>query len=142
MVTIRSYSPADYASVASLLEAVSMFDGVWDSEKNVSGMSDQNPDAVLVALMQEKIVGCVYCIPFGSQVVFIFRLAVLPHLQSQGIGSRLIDAAMARWQKKGVKEFGLFVDQDNSKLNDFYAKRGFSGSLKPWVYRYKDVSHI
>lgn len=136
MISIRAYKAADYEQLKSILESVSMFDAVWDSETNVLGMVKNDVNAVLVALVQEKIVGCVYSIAFGSQVAFIFRLAVLPEFQSNGVGTKLLDAVIENGKQKGVQEFGLFVDQTNASLNAFYASRGFVSSQKPWVYRY------
>jgi ribosomal protein S18 acetylase RimI-like enzyme len=136
MISIRAYAASDYEQLKSILDSVCMFDAVWDSEANVLGMIQHEANAVLVALVQEKIVGCVYSIAFGSQVAFIFRLAVLPEFQSRGVGSALLNAVIENGKQKGVQEFGLFVDQTDTSLNAFYAARGFGSSQKPWVYRY------
>ena len=136
MIKIRNYSPKDYESVKQILQEADLFDKVWDSEENLSGMISKNPQSILVAEENGKIVANVFLISYGLQVSWIFRLAVKKEYRKHGIASELIKFAEKVLRKKGALEIGLFVDSKNEELLSFYKKRSFKTSENPLTYIY------
>jgi GNAT superfamily N-acetyltransferase len=53
------------------------------------------------------------------------QFAVLPALQRQGIGSRLMDMVEARAREKGVAELALDTSEHAEALIDMYTRRGY-----------------
>lgn len=122
MIKIRAYQEQDYPKLKELLTGAGLFDATWESEDNLKKMRS------ILAVDGEKIVGNVFVVPYGATVVIIFRLAVALDYRNQGIATMLLDYVTDMVKKEGVKEIGLFVDNDKQDLHEFYAKRGFNSS--------------
>lgn len=139
MVHIRSYKPSDYPAVKHILQEADMFNDSWDSEVNLAEMIAADAETVLVAEMDGVIVGSVYVIRFGSNVAYIFRLAVKKEQRDKGIGSKLLEEVQKRFSAKGFREFGMFVTANETKLHEFYNKRGYHTSGRQFVYMWKEL---
>ena len=139
MVKIRNYKISDYTKVKEILEEASLFDGVWDSEENLSGKIKANPESILVAVKDGVIVGNVCIINYGSKLQYLFRLAVDKDYRNQGIATQLINSAVDIARKNGVNEVGLYADADNSKLLAYYSKRGFKKSKNRYYYIWQNI---
>ena len=139
MIKIRNYQSDDYSKVKKLLEEARMFDPVWDSEVNLNGKVINNPRSVLVAIVNNEVVGIVLIIDYGPKLQFLFRLAVKKEFRRQGVASLLIDFAFNAAKKKGVKEVGLYADADDHQLLSYYEKRGFKKSKNKYFYLWKDI---
>ena len=136
-VQIRKYQPSDYEEVRkNLLDHENMFDPVWDSEESLNREIEREPDFILVAEVEGRVVGNVFLNNWWGHGGWIFHLAVRKKLRGQGIADKLMDEAERRLKKKGVKEAALLVDVDNKKAREYFAKRGykdFPGSYKSVV---------
>ena len=80
----------------------------------------------------DRLVGLGNAISDGSLVVYYPHLLVLPEYQGQGIGTRLMQMLMARYE--GFHQHMLVAD---GRAIDFYRKCGFSraGKTEPmWIY--------
>lgn len=139
MITIRNYRPEDYPQVSKILKQAELYDTVWDSRKNVAGMVAHDPKAIQVAVENDIIVGQLFIIPFGSKMATIFRLAVKKEFRKQGIATKLIEKAEDILRKRGLSEIGLFVDAVNADLQEFYKKRKFQVSKRPYYYMWKEL---
>ncbi len=65
----------------------------------------------------------------------ILRLAVLPEFRGQGIGSRLLQAALVSSQSHGLHRIFLEVRKSNAAALALYRKHGFVlGGLRPSYY--------
>lgn len=87
-------------------------------------------DEVLVATIDDALVGYVKLgpdIPLDSHrhVLLVKGLAVAPDRQRQGIGGRLIDAAIERARARGARKLSLRVFATNPGAQRLYAARGF-----------------
>ena len=88
-----------------------------------------------VAVRDEAVVGIVtladahatHGSPFYDRpdVASFGQFAVLPALQRQGIGSRLMDKVEARAREKGVEELALDTSEQAEALIAMYTKRGY-----------------
>lgn len=141
MITIRQYKKTDFQQVIALIKGVELYDSVWDTEENFSGMSDKDPSLMLVVEVNSKIVGNLFMIPYGTKVTFLFRLAVKQEYQRQGIGTQLLKHAQTYMQKRGCMEVGLLVDSGDMGLQQYYEKKGFKRSKKAYYYMFKDVTN-
>lgn len=138
-MNIRLYIHADYPAVRQILEKVGLYDSDWDAEDNVNGMVDLHDDAVIVAVEDDKIIGSVYLVHFGTRVCNLFRLAVDPQYQGRGVGTALLQYVEQMMKEKGVTGIGFFVDTENPELQAFYEKRHFHKSSHAWNYFWKGI---
>lgn len=77
----------------------------------------------LVALQDSDMVGFADFRPFSRTEVELAAIYVLPEMQVQGIGGRLLAAGLARFAA-GTR-FVLRVERDNAPALRFYEARGF-----------------
>jgi|SRR3989344_851156 len=132
-VTIRSYTPSDYPSVKQNLIEGNLFYEEMDGEKRLEEKILRNPDSILVAELEGVVVGNVYMVEDGWGP-FIYRLAVKKSQRGKGIDSRLMEEAEKRLKEKGYREVHLNVDESDSELKEYYAKRGYKeGNLYRWM---------
>jgi GNAT superfamily N-acetyltransferase len=57
----------------------------------------------------------------------LYQLAVIPELQSRGIGTLLIDAAERRIRDRGLTRAELSVDTENTRARALYQRLGYVG---------------
>jgi ribosomal protein S18 acetylase RimI-like enzyme len=139
MITVSRYKSVDYPQVKSLLEEAGLYDGVWDSQVNLSGMIKTNPQSIVLAKDGKKVVGHILVVPFGIKVIFLFRFAVKKEYQRKGVGTMLLEHVYSIMKKKGVVESALFVDSENKELHEFYRKRGYSKSIKKYFSMWRSL---
>lgn len=80
----------------------------------------------LVAFKKGSIVGFADFRPISQTEVELSAIYVLPEVQSQGVGGRLVAAGIARFAA-GTR-FVLRVERDNTSAQRFYEDRGFKRS--------------
>jgi GNAT superfamily N-acetyltransferase len=88
--------------------------------------------SVATAWHGEKLVGLGNAISDGHLVVYYPHLAVHPDYQRRGIGRRLVQMLMARYE--GFHQHALLAD---GRATEFYRKCGFqrAGQTEPmWIY--------
>lgn len=62
--------------------------------------------------------------------VYLFGLRVLPEYQRQGVGTALLKYAITLCAKRGIFEFTIGVETDNSDARRLYERLGFSNFLE------------
>ena len=70
---------------------------------------------------------------------FIYHTAVDPGFRHQGIGTKLVDAAMHALKEKGISKVALVVFDRNEAGNAFWEKAGFT-AREDLVYRNKAIA--
>ncbi len=88
----------------------------------------EKDDALFVAMAENKVVGWIDITrgkPPVQAHVGLLGMGVLPEWRGQGIGSGLMDAAMAKAQAIGLKRVQLQVYVDNPRAIALYRKFGF-----------------
>lgn len=138
-MNIRNYDSSDYQEVVSTLKESDLFDDVWDSEKNLNGITSKDSSNILVAEEDGTIIGNVFIVRYGNEVSYLFRLAVKKGFRQKGVASALIEKAEAVIKLGGSAEVGLYVDSGNINLQEFYKKRGFRISPKTYHYMWKQL---
>lgn len=89
-----------------------------------SEMIRVNPTSCLKAQVEEKIVGTIFG-TWNGRRAWMYRLAVLPAYQHQGIGTRLIRSCMEALRKAGAHKVILSVAYENEDTCAFYERLGF-----------------
>lgn len=136
-ISIRAYKPQDYSVVEKNLKNEQMFAEAWDSEENLNDMIEKNPESILVAEVEGRIVGQILMVPYGGHVAFLFRLTVDQNYREKGVGSTLLESAEKLLKKKGLKEIALFVNDDKENLKEYYKKRDYQSSGNKFVVFWK-----
>lgn len=109
--------------------------------KDVLGIYHQDPNLVKIAVMDEKIVG--YCISVKKlhnyegvvmdvtwNSAYIWDLFVIKEHRNAGIGTALLNDAMAYLLFIGTEKVGLLVNYWNENAKKLFEKLGF----KLWSY--------
>ncbi len=125
--SIREYDPAqDYPDVECNLRE----GGLYDQDRDNETLLSTHASSVLVAESEGVVVGNVY-VNEGIMPV-VWRLAVRQSHRHRGIGSLLLTAAENRLHMQGHPDVELFVGDNDDKLIEFYARRGYQdgGSLR------------
>ncbi len=124
MVSIRCYKDSDYKDVKQTLKEGKLYDNVWENRKNLKHKIERDPESILLAIQNNKIIGCVFIVEDGWNA-FIWRLSVRKKYRRQGIGKMLMQKAEEIIKKRGIKESSIFVDTKNEHLKQWYKKQGY-----------------
>jgi RimJ/RimL family protein N-acetyltransferase len=114
-VTIRGYRPADYDQVAGVWRAVGFTLRIGDTAEALDRKVARDPDLVLVAELDGRIVGSAFGAWDGRRA-FINRVAVDPAYQRRGIGTRLMQELARRLAVLGAQRLGLLTGGDRRSL--------------------------
>ncbi len=134
-IKIRPYILLDYPSVKQNLIEGNLFYENMDAEERLAEKIQRSPDSILVAVLDGRVVGNVLIIEDGWGP-FLFRLAVSQSFREKGIGTKLLEEAENKLKDKGYKEVHILVGENESELQEYYAKRGYKeGNLYRWMYK-------
>ncbi|MFP3881541.1 MAG: GNAT family N-acetyltransferase [Actinomycetota bacterium] len=104
----------------------SAFEGFWGMSRLglEEAVNVSRSNAVLVSGSNDNLSG--YAI-VGSQwgTVYLHRIAVRPEDSGHGVGSALLNAAIAWGRRSGARSIVLNVRPDNERAKGFYARHGF-----------------
>jgi ribosomal protein S18 acetylase RimI-like enzyme len=71
----------------------------------------------------------------GGRVALLEDMIVLPQYQKQGVGSKLLEAAIDFAKRSDCKRITLLTDSDNKVAQSFYEDHGFKSSqMVPYRY--------
>jgi GNAT superfamily N-acetyltransferase len=89
--------------------------------------------SILVAEAQGRVVGMVSLLAsvstaLGGPVAWLEDLVVASEWRGQGLGRRLVKAALAEARKRSWRRLSLLTDADNVKAQDLYRGHGFVAS--------------
>lgn len=122
MVKIRQFSPQDFESVAKISQE--SFPHPW-SEEYLKKVSQDHARDILIAESDGQIVGYILGYIKSDRSGSIKILAVDPDYRRQGIGQKLINAALEKMKKSGCEEVFLKLRTNNSTADNFYQEIGF-----------------
>ncbi len=122
-MTIKEYDHFQLDEIVNLYESV----GWTNYLERVDTLREAyaNSLCVLGAYDSENLVGILRAVGDGRTIVFIQDILVLPEYQRQGIGSKLLQAVMERYQD--VYQMELLTD-NTEKTKAFYRSAGFTAS--------------
>jgi len=128
-VTVRPYHPTDYEQLAALYRQSELYGGQFDenrdSAERLQKRIEADPDAILVAEQDDKIVGTVSLIEDG-RVAWLFRFAVQQGENEPTITQTLCDAAFSALKAKGHNQVLAYTPVGNNGLENRYETLGFN----------------
>lgn len=122
-LTIRPAEPADIPAIAQVDAAA--FAPLW--RNSVENLQFANRMAASFTLAEEadRIVGYQLSTQFG-RTGHLARLAVLPDLQSRGVGSALVGDMLDFFYQRDIREITVNTQRDNLASQHVYSKLGFA----------------
>lgn len=130
-VVIRALSEADLPEAERIFRlAFGTFLGApeperfWSDRDYVRGRWQAPHVAPFAAEVNGELVGSNFATRWGS-VGFFGPLTIRPDLWDQGIGARLVEAVMARFDEWGTQHAGLFTFAQSAKHVGLYQKYGY-----------------
>ena len=96
----------------------------WTDRDYLRGRWRADPASAFAAELDGALVGTNFAADWGS-VGFFGPLTVRPDLWDAGVGARLIEAAMRRFETLGTRHVGLFTFAQSAKHVGLYQKFGF-----------------
>ncbi len=120
---IRVATNADIHAL-SVLESECFPNDPWSCDA-LSGQIEDGWGVTLVALAQGGVCGYI-CGRWLMGEAEIYRVAVSPHRQRQGVGGALLDACLAHLKEKETESVYLEVRASNEAARGLYASRGFT----------------
>jgi len=88
---------------------------------------------ILVARHNDKLVGMVNILftvstALGGRVAILEDMVVIPSKRGSGVGSQLLNAAIATARENNCQRLTLLTDSNNEIAHGFYEKHGFTRS--------------
>ena len=125
VLILRGARPDEVDSVLSFWTAAAEGKSVSDDRAGVLGLIERDPDALLLALDGDRIVGSVIA-GFDGWRCHLYRLAVAPDRRREGIGGRLIAAAERRFAGFGGRRADAMVLERNSTAHAAWSAAGYA----------------
>jgi ribosomal protein S18 acetylase RimI-like enzyme len=124
-----SYHGATFADVPEILEfwatAAENDNRPTDTAEAVDALIARDPDALILAFADDKIVGTIIA-GFDGWRYHLYRLAVSPDLRRQGIGQALLNRAEMRLAQFGATRFDAMVLDDNETGQSLWVANGYT----------------
>ena len=126
-MTLRKMSMADYDAVFALWNACEELElnDADDSPEGIARFLNRNPETCFVAEEGGRLLGVLLAGCDGRRG-YIYHAAVLPEARGKGVGSALVEAAIARLREMGISKAGLLTFADNAEGSRFWNERGFT----------------
>ena len=111
---------------------------ILDDERTAPGQIEAllaDPAVTMLAAREgAALVGCVAVTRKNTARAYLGMLCVLPDLQSDGLGGRLLDAAEDCARKHGIAVMEMNVIEGRDDLVAWYERRGYarSGETRPY----------
>lgn len=147
-LAIVAATPADAPALKALLEAAYRGDSArqgWNHEADI--LDDERigieelrallaDPAVTILTVREAgtLIGCVAVTRKDETLGYLGMLCVLPTLQSEGLGRKLLDAAEDLARTEGIAAMEMTVIDSRTSLIAWYERRGyaFTGERRPF----------
>ena len=125
-LTVRAFEPADRPDLEQLWARVFVDDPPWNApDVMIANKLKVQPDLLMVALLDEKLVGGVMA-GFDGVRGWIYHLAVAPEARRRGIATHLVLAVEAGLRRLGCPKVNIQIRGSNDEVVAFYHKLGFT----------------
>lgn len=123
---IRSCRGDDIAAVLDAWVRAGAHPTVSDDTESIQRLIARDPDALLVADSGRRIVGTLIATWDGWRAS-LYRLAVVPELRRQGIGTLLVREGERRLRLRGARRLAAIVVASDQPAVAFWHHAGYSG---------------
>ena len=139
---IRLMTIKDYEQVYSLwINTPGMgLNNLDDSKEGIEKYLKRNPNTCFVAEDEGNIIGVILSGHDGRRG-FIHHTTVSQSYRNQGIGKRLVDAAIGALDQEGINKVALVAFERNELGNTFWEHVGFERRTD-LVYRNKSIHEL
>jgi len=139
---IRNMTIEDYENIYQLwMDTPGMgLNTTDDSREGIDRYLKRNPTTSFVAIQEGEVIGVIMAGHDGRRG-FIHHTAVKTSERHKGLGSTLVDHAMAALEAEGISKVAMVVFSTNHQGNTFWEKRGFT-SRDDLVYRNKNIQPL
>jgi ribosomal protein S18 acetylase RimI-like enzyme len=134
---IRSAGEQDIAAVLDLWVAAGSVPSVSDSPAGLARLLATDPQALLVAELDDVLVGSIIAVWDGWRGSF-YRLAVLPEYRRRGLATMLLGEGERRLGKRGAVRLTAIVADDQAGAMGFWRAVGYERQQQ----RARFVRHI
>ena len=121
---IRPARPAEAASVLEFWALAAEGTSISDDLTGVRTLIERDPEALLLALDGDRVVGTVIA-GFDGWRCHLYRLAVAPDRRREGIGSALLEAAHRRFAALGGRRADAMVLERNELGRRAWSAAGY-----------------
>ena len=136
MIEVRAARESDLPGMVSLLALLFAQEVEFEPDLVIQMrglrtiLDDPAVGQLLVADDGQRILGMVnllysYSTALGARVALLEDMVVAEEARGSGLGTRLIEAAVAHCTKAGCKRITLLTDGDNKRAHAFYQRCGF-----------------
>lgn len=124
---IRTMTIDDYDRVYALWVSTPGMglNNIDDSREGIERFLQRNPTTCFVSEDSDRIIGVILSGNDGRRG-FIYHTAVAVDKRKLGIGTLLVQAALAAQREAGISKVALVVFKRNEIGNDFWAELGFN----------------
>lgn len=131
---IRHYVDSDFDQVRQVLEKSNLYWNQPDNKNSLKRKIADNPDSILVAIEEGKIIGTTIIV--YDFMPFIFRVAVDPEYRKKGVAKQLMETAEEQLKKRGYDHVNILVAAGDEKLQHLYERRGYEkGNSYVWMFK-------
>jgi len=125
MLDLRPLTLADYDAALALWTATEgMAISSADEQPAIARYLERNPGLSFAAWDGDTLVGAVLAGHDGRRG-YLHHLAVSSHYRKQGIGTRLVEAALAALRQEGMEKVHLFIFESNHLARAFWSRSGW-----------------
>lgn len=121
---IRTADTEDAAAVLAFWRRAAEGVSVSDDLPGVRGLIARDPEALLLAERDGRLVGTVIA-GFDGWRCHLYRLAVAPEQRRQGVATALLAAAERRFTELGGRRADAMVLHDNELAHHAWRRRGY-----------------
>jgi ribosomal protein S18 acetylase RimI-like enzyme len=125
VVSVRTAAAADIPAVLDLWARGAGESSMKNDPEGVQRLLDRDPDALLLAELDGRLVGSVIA-GFDGWRAHVYRMAVDPTCRKKGVGRALVDAMEARFRSLGAKRSDAIVLLDNELGRSFWEAVGYA----------------
>ena len=122
-ITIRETNSDDYQAISAILHTTGLARD-WFTPELFTKLLMKNKGHYFVATRNQTVLGTIFSSHDGGYFGYIYKLAVLPEYQHEGIGSALLQHVIAAFENIGVNWQFAHINDDNTASLSLLAKHG------------------
>jgi predicted N-acetyltransferase YhbS len=139
MISVRNYRSSDYESIKDLYLQSSTFGGLFDEDRDsverLNKQSESDPESILVAEENGKVIGTVSILE-NMRFAWLMRFAVKNELASKALFERSSEIL----KKRGHLQVLVYAPSNEKQFIDRYKNLNFKIGSKNYVAFWKSLS--